>query len=120
MITPVAEMIRSLIGSIQENAELTFLIIALFIAGAVWGQETFATQEDLKRALIPIQESIANLNRANLQQQRRELRSQIAEIHYAIENGTATDWQRQFLPELQSDLDDVQDAIDKLPKSAES
>lgn len=105
---------QSLVNSIKENAELTILILCLFCAGVVWGEQTFVTQSDLRRALHPIEKSIYDLKTANLQQQRRELRAQIAEIEYAIKRGEASDWQREFLPELQSDLDDIQDQLKRM------
>lgn len=105
---------RSLISSVQENAELTVLILLLFGTGVVWGEDRFATHDDLRRSIEPLEHGIYDLRQSNLQQQRRELRSQIAEIHYAIEQNEATDWQRKFLPELESDLADINDALSDL------
>lgn len=107
----MSDLFTRLVVSVRENAELTILILVLYGAVIVYGNDRFATQDDLARAIKPVEDSILELRRGNLQQQRRELRSQIAEINYAIKNGEASNWQRDFLPELHSDLDDVQDQL---------
>jgi hypothetical protein len=126
--------ITSLVNSIKQNAELTVLILLLWSTSFVWGNNTFASDQDIdnaiEQAISPLTktinllgaqvkrngDSIVQFQRASLQQERREVTREINQLRRVIESGEGTERDQSELDDLISDLDDINDALAAMPQ----
>ncbi len=125
--------------SVIHHWDLLCVIVAISGLGFWWGSDTFATEEDIQSQLAPLQVEIAGLKTlaqsnsaaigtvgdavmdiqvqiqlSSLEAQRREINRDIREIENAQRDGLATEREVNSLPDLYSDLQDIQDDIDRL------
>jgi chromosome segregation ATPase len=124
------EYAKALAASVRDNMELTTLLILSWLALAGYSHMTYASKQDFANGLEAITEEVQEtkqtlnsitieIKRSSLQAQRRDLTRQIQEIEDARESGTASSRELNSLPSLRSDLQDINDELDKLPAETE-
>jgi len=130
--SPTVDIIKNFLKSAQENFELTTLMLVLAGASAYWAADTFATEEQVKKAiseeLQPVltrlgsiegviesnSDSIYEFRLTSLQQERRQLIRDQNVIERLIESGDATERDVAELDEIQAALLENQEAINNL------